>query len=123
MADKKINEFSVPTDAQVKNHNYLWVMGDPVSGLLYQPTGTQVARSVSTYKYKYTAAGDEDVTITIADLVDSEILMIVREGQVLYEVDATPDEVEFIFDGTDITLGLAINNPGERFLILYKNPE
>jgi hypothetical protein len=123
MADKKIHQFAVPTDAQAKTHTFLWVFGDPVTGLLYKPTGSQVAKSFSTYKTKYTAVGDEDVTITIAALSEMEILALYREGQVLYEVDEDPDESEFVFDGTDITLGLAVNNAGERFLILYKNPE
>jgi hypothetical protein len=123
MADKKIYEFAVPTDTQTKTHTFLWVFGDPITGLLYKPTGTQVARSFSTYKEKYTADGTEGVTLTVAAIAGSEILMIAREGQVLYEVDTTPDEAEFTFDGTDITLGLAVNNAGERFLILYKNPE
>jgi hypothetical protein len=49
--------------------------------------------------------------------------MISREGQVMDEVDEDPDTVQFIFDGTTITLGLAVTMPGERFLILYKTPE
>lgn len=123
MADKKIHQFAVPTDTQAKTHTYLWVMGDPVTGLLYKPTGAQVAKSFSTYKTKYSAVGNEGDTLTIAALANMEILMIAREGQVIYEVDSSPDTAEFIFDGTDITLGLDVQMAGERFLILYKNPE
>lgn len=123
MADRKIYEFATPTEAQTADNTRLWVFGDPVTGLLYKPTGTQVKRAMSTYKEKYTANGTEGDTITIAALLNKEILMIAREGQVMYEVDADPDEVEFVFDGTDITLGLAVTAAGERFLILYKTPE
>jgi hypothetical protein len=123
MADKKIYEFAVPTDAQTADSTQLWVFGDPVTGLLYKPTGAQVKRAMSTYKYPYTANGTEASTLTISAIANKEILMISREGQVMWEVEADPDEVEFIFDGTTITLGLAVTMPGERFLILYKTPE
>lgn len=120
--DKKITGFAVPTDAQTANVNNLWVFGDPVTGLLYKPTADQVRKAFSAYKTKYTASGSEGDTITIAALSGKEILMIAREGQVIYEVSSSPDESEFVFDGTDITLGLDVNMAGERFLILYKTP-
>jgi hypothetical protein len=123
MADKKIIEFAVPTDAQVADSTMLWVIGDPVTGLLYHVTGAQAKRAFGTYKKKYTTNGTEGDTLTISELANKEILLISREGQVMYEVDEDPDTVEFVFDGTSITLGLAVTAAGERFLILYKTPE
>ena len=120
MANKKATEFATPTDAQCADGNNLWVFADATTGKLYKPTASQLKTVFQAYKTKYTAAGDEGATLTIAALADKEIIAIYREGQVLYEVDEDPDEVEFTWDDTDITLGLAVQAAGERFLILYK---
>lgn len=123
MADKKIYEFAVATDAQVADSTMLWVIGDPVTGLLYHVTGAQAKRAFAPYKKQYVTNGTEGDTLTISELANKEILSIAREDSVMHEKEADPDTAEFTFDGTTITLGLAVTMPGERFLILYKTPE
>lgn len=120
MANKKAIEFAVPTDDQVASGTMLWVLSDPVTGKLYKPTNSQLKAVMQAFKTKYTSTGSEGSTLTIAALANKEIIAIYKEGQVLYEVDATPDEQEFVWDDTDITLGRAIDQARIRFLILYK---
>lgn len=120
MPDKKINEFAAATNAFVTNGNSLWAMGDPSTGKMYQATGEKVKNTFQTFKLKYIAEGGEGTTLTISELEGKEILMIAREGAVMYEVSEDPDTTEFIWNDTDIILGLEITGAGERFLILYK---
>lgn len=68
----------------------------------------------------YTATGLEDNTITIESLKNQRILMIAREGTMIYEVSNLPDSVEYTWDNTSIVTGKVIG-AGERFLILYRN--
>lgn len=117
---KKINQFTVATNTDVADSNKLWAMGDAATGLLLKATGTQVKATLQTFKKKYAATGSEGTVLTISELAGKEILSIIREGSGLYEVTSSPDSLEFIWNGTTITLGLGVQNAGERFLILYK---
>lgn len=120
MANKKATEFAVPTDEQVANGTWLWVLSDPATGKLYKPTNAQLKSVMQGFKTKYTSTGSEGSMLTIAALEGKEILAVYKEGQVLYEVDEDPDEQEFVWDDTDLTLGQPIDQAGIRFLILYK---
>lgn len=118
--NKLATAFAVPSDAQVADGNKIWVFSDPVTGQLYKPTGAQLKAVNQTFKYKHTAIGTEGVTLTISAVAGKDIIAIFRNGSVLYEVSSAPDEMEFIWDGTTITLGLGVTGSAERFLILYK---
>jgi hypothetical protein len=120
MANKLATEFAVPTDEQVANGTFLWVLSDPTTGKLYKPTNAHHKAVMQGFKTKYTTTGSEGSTLTIAALANKEILAVYKEGQVLYEVDEDPDEQEFTWDDTDIVLGQAIDRANMRFLILYK---
>jgi hypothetical protein len=120
MANKKAPAFAVPTDEQVANGTMLWVLADPVTGKLYKPTASQVKAVMQGFKTKYTTTGSEGDTLTIAALAGKEILAVYKEGTALYEVTSSPDEQEFVWDDTDITLGQDVDRAGIRFLILYK---
>ncbi len=115
---KKINEVSALTDSQAKDNSRLMPSGDPTTGITGSVKMSQVKLAIATVKTKYIGVGGEG-TIIIPGLAGMEILMIAKEGGMLYEVTITPDPSEFTWDGTTITLGLAANT-GERFLILSK---
>lgn len=117
---KKINALTALSDDQVADGTRLLAIADPTSGVAYQGTMAQVKAAVSPKKYKYTATGSEGTTLTIEALLNKTILIIIREGDVLFEADPelTPDSVEFAWNSTDITLGLS-TNIGERYLIIY----
>lgn len=79
------------------------------------------------YDLVYTASGNEGTTLTIQSLAGKTILMLVRETFIQYEVQAFNENkaTEFLWSASDhplinINLG-APANPGERFLILYRN--
>lgn len=72
------------------------------------------------YDTVYTATGNEGNTISPAIILGKMILFITRENNPLYKVSNSPDSSEFTWDNTNILLG-AQTNPGERFLILYRN--
>jgi len=118
---KKINELTPLTDPQVDDNSLLTPLGNAANGLLKRATIAQLKAIFSTQKLKYVADGTEGSTLTISALEGKEILSISREGSAMYEVESGPDTTEFIWDDTDITLGLAVAGAGERFLILYKN--
>lgn len=118
---KRIDQLTAATDAQVIDSTWLHIVGDPATGELYKCTKEQIKSALSTQKYLYRATGSEGATLTIATIAGKNIIMIMRESGPVYEVDASPDEAEFTWDGTDITLGLAVNYANERFLILYNN--
>ena len=123
MADSLIKDLpTVLSDAQVDDNTKLLPFGNNTTGVAGQGSMGQVKLATSTKKEKYVATGAEGTTITIAILAGRYILAIFREGSCLYEVTSptVPDNVEFTFDSTNIELGLA-TNPGERFLILWKN--
>jgi hypothetical protein len=73
---------------------------------------------------EYVAPPNTGSTITIAALAGKKVLLVVRENVALHPVSNNPASSEFVWDGTNINLGLPVNpesNPGERFLILYRN--
>jgi hypothetical protein len=84
----------------------------------YIPTDNTDMKLV--YDLKYIATGAEGLTISIPAIVGKKILLITRENNQIYKVSSAPDSAEFIWNDTILVLG-AITNPGERFLILYRN--
>jgi len=120
---KKIHELPIPSDLLVADGNQLAFLGAPADGKLYQGTIAQFKKAFSTFPKKYTATGSEGTTLDISEVSGKQILSIAREGSTIYPVDASPDSLEYIHTGTNIiTLGLAVQQAGERFLILYKTP-
>jgi hypothetical protein len=78
------------------------------------------------YDVKYIADGTEGSTLTtggstphIAEVNGKKILLITREFTPLYKVNINPVQTEYIWDNTNITLGMS-TVAGERFLILYR---
>lgn len=115
---KTTNLLTPLTDAQVVDDNRLVPLCDPVSGISGSSTMAQVKKAVGTLRLKFVATGAEGTVLTISTLNQMNVISIAREGAVLYDVLSGPDPVEYIWDGTNVTLGLA-THPGERFLILY----
>ena len=103
----KQNICAIPTSIT----NYIPVDGGSPSGTLSQLT---------VYDIKYVATGSENVTLSIPEIVGMKILLVTRESSPIYKVSSNPDTAEFVWDDTVMTLGLKAN-PGERFLILYRN--
>lgn len=68
----------------------------------------------------YIATGAEGTVIVVPEVVGKKILLVVREGNIIYPVGNLPDSVQYVFDGNTITLGTA-SVAGQRFLILYRN--
>jgi hypothetical protein len=118
---KRIDQLTAATDAQVADSTWLHLIGDPATGQMYKCTKEQIKTALSTQKYLYRATGSEGTTLTIPTIEGKNIIVIMRESGPIYEVDSSPDEVEFTWDGTDITLGMGVNYANERFLILYNN--
>lgn len=116
---KTVNLLTAAVNDTVANDNRLWSCADPVSGISAKLTSQQVKQVFGTQRYRYAASGSEGTTLTISDLAGRYVLAIYREGSILYDVTVSPDSVEYIWDGTVITFGLALN-PGERLLILYR---
>jgi len=117
---KRTDQLTALTDTQVNDDTKIWPVAVALTGLMSKATTSQLKKVFGTFKKKYIATGSEGSVLVIAEIAAKEILAIYREGGILYEVTATPDSVEFVFDNTNVTLG----NPtsaGERFLILYKN--
>lgn len=74
------------------------------------------------YDLTYTSTGIEGTIINIPGLVGKRILFITRENNQLYKVSNNPGVTNYVWDDTNITLGLTVNPAGgERFLILYRN--
>lgn len=115
---KKINQLTAAADSEAVDTVKLLAIADPVTGEARKITVAQARLALSPKAYKYTATGAEGTTITIAELANKNILAILRESGVIFEVDSAPDSAEFTFDGIDIVLG-APTNPSERFLILW----
>lgn len=72
------------------------------------------------YDVKYTATGTEGNTLTIPDLAGKKIVLMTRGNAFIYKTSSSPASNEFTWNDTDIGLG-AVTNPGEPFLILYRN--
>lgn len=121
MSDRKINAFTVLSTAQVGDKTKLFVLGVAADGSLGQATGTQITLVYSSTMLYYTATGAEGTVITISALAAMYIIGIWREGPIMYPVVSAPDSVSYIWDGANITLGLAAG-PGERFAIEYRYP-
>lgn len=73
------------------------------------------------YDIKYISTGSEGNTLSIPEIVGKKVLFITRESSPLYKVSNSPNGSEYIWNDTVITLGAAVANPGERYLILYRN--
>ncbi len=115
---KKINQLTAAADAEAVDTVKLFALADPITGEARKITVAQARLAFSPKSLKYIASGAEGTTITIADLANKNILAILRETGVIFEVESSPDPAEFTFDGIDIELGTDAG-PGERFLILW----
>lgn len=73
------------------------------------------------YDIKYIATGSEGTTLSIPEIIGKRILLITRESSPIYKVSNAPNGSEYTWNDTVITLGATVANPGERFLILYRN--
>jgi hypothetical protein len=119
MSDKKISDLTALTHPEDNDDTKLMIMGVASTGLLVSCTVAQLKALFVVLTTKYVATGSEGTTLTIPALAARKIVSIAREGAIMYEVTSSPDSVEFIWDSTTITLGLALN-PGERLLIIHK---
>jgi len=124
MGQRKVNALDPVADATAANNMQLIPLADPGTGVSGKMTVAQAKAVFASYKVKYIATGSEGTVINIPSLVGKEIVLATRESGSLYEVTSSPDSAEFIFDNTtgDITLGVAIGSPGERFNFIYKTP-
>lgn len=116
---KTVNLLDPATNDTIANDNRLWSCADPVSGVSQKLTSQQVKQIFSTQRYRYTATGSEGTALTIGVLAGRYVLDIRRENDSLYDVVSAPASSEYIWDGTIITFGVALN-AGERLLILYR---
>jgi len=121
MASKKINQLDALSDNEVNTNTNLFAIADPTTGLAKKGTVAQARLAFTPKTVKYTATGSENVTLTIGALSGKTILMVMRESGPIYEVVSAPNSSEFTFNGTDVTLGVAVGGAGERFLFLYIN--
>lgn len=78
-----------------------------------------IDEEMKVFDKEYISPGNE-TTLTIPEIKNKKILFVSREGTVIYKVSSAPDPAEFTWNDLIISLGL-ITNPGERFLILYRN--
>lgn len=83
----------------------------------YTPTDTDMKY---VYDIKYIATGSEGSTLTIPEIVGKKVLFVTRESSPIYKVSSGPAASEYTWNDTIIGLGVA-TNPGDRFLILYRN--
>lgn len=72
------------------------------------------------YDIKYVATGAEGTTLSIPEIVGKKVLFATRESSPIYKVSSGPVASEYTWNDTIIGLGVA-TNPGDRFLILYRN--
>lgn len=72
------------------------------------------------YDIKYTATGSEGATLSIPEIVGKKVLFVTRESSPIYKVSSAPISSEYTWNDTIMGLG-AVTNPGDRFLILYRN--
>ena len=72
------------------------------------------------YDLKYVATGMEGTTLTIPELAGKKIIFMTRGNAIIYKTSSAPASNEFTWDDVNISLGAAVN-PGEPFLILYRN--
>lgn len=117
---KKINELTPLSDLEAAEGTRLLAVADPASGIASSATVAQLRSSLGTTPLKYVADGSEGTTLTIVALTGKIIHFISRENDILYDTVSAPDSTEYVWDGTDIELGLATIN-GQRFKIIYGN--
>lgn len=72
------------------------------------------------YDEKYVATGSEGTTLSIPAIVGKKVLFVTRESSPIYKVSNAPSSSEYTWNDSAIVLG-AVANPGDRFLILYRN--
>jgi len=124
MGQRKVNALDPVADTTAANNMQLIPLADPGTGVSGKMTVAQAKAVFASYKVKYVATGSEGTVLNVPALVGKEIILATRESGSLYEVLSSPDTVEFIFDNAtgDITLGVAVGGPGERFNFIYKTP-
>lgn len=83
----------------------------------YLPTDTDMKY---VYDLKYVATGSEGTTLSVPEIVGKKVLFVTRESSPIYKVSSGPIATEYTWNDTIIGLGAA-TNPGDRFLILYRN--
>lgn len=104
---------------------------DLTIGFIYQQNICQVPTDITdyiptdndmkfVYDIKYTATGSEGITLSIPEIIGKKILFVTRESAPIYKVSSAPTSSEYIWNDIMMTLG-AVTNPGDRFLILYRN--
>lgn len=72
------------------------------------------------YDIKYVATGSEGTALSIPEIVGKKVLFVTRESSPIYKVSSGPTSSEYTWNDTIVGLGVAAN-PGDRFLILYRN--
>lgn len=117
---RKINQLDAITSANAKNDSWVLAQANPTTGVANKLTVAQAKEVFATKSVKYTASGSEGKTLTIPALSGYQILAILRSSGPIYEIGASPESDEYTWDDTTIGLG-ADANPGEKFLILYRN--
>lgn len=85
----------------------------------YIPTDNTDMKLV--YDKVYSSVGTEGTVLNIPEVVGKKIILVTRENAPIYRVSNAPDSAEYTWNDIVITLGRAVVNPGERFLILYRN--
>jgi hypothetical protein len=83
----------------------------------YTPTDNEMKY---VYDEKYVATGTEGSTLSIPAIVGKKVLFVTRESSPIYKVSNAPTSSEYTWNDLVIGLG-ATTNPGDRFLILYRN--
>jgi hypothetical protein len=72
------------------------------------------------YDEKYIALGTEGSTLSISAIVGKKVLFVTRESSPIYKASNAPTSSEYTWNDLVIGLGAPVN-PGDRFLILYRN--
>jgi hypothetical protein len=117
---KKINQLDAATDTESLNDSWVLAQADPTNGIAKKVTVAQLKEAYGTKKYTYTASGLEGNTLTIPTIAGKQVLIIGRGLGFIYETGSSPESDEYTWDDVNLVLG-AVTNPGERFLILYRN--
>jgi hypothetical protein len=89
----------------------------PTSITDYVPTDNDMKY---VYDIKYVATGSEGSILSIPEIVGKKVLFVTRESSPIYKVSSAPSSSEYTWNDTVMGLGAA-TNPGDRFLILYRN--
>lgn len=116
---RRYDQLTPGNAVEASNDGQLWAYGPPAPGELKKVSTADVKTIFQTYNHKFVADGSEVFSVVISALAGKSVLLVVREGAVIFPTDAAPDSLEFTWDGTTLLLGAA-TNPGERFAILYK---